>query len=374
MNNILQRLEAFEIILPLPKPLRLGEMVIPHREYTLVRAYDAEGRAGTAYGLSRNAPVAATVRKTIAPFLEQRSLAAYDSHYKTAVNANIPLGTNGVFWRALSLADCAIHDLLAQQAGQPLCRYLGGGPRVTPTILVGGYPLPDETAVSLGDEIAYLAGFQPAGIKIGSCSAYDRDTRRLETCRRAMPDGPPLMIDLYWQASDAHALADEAQKWAPFNMGWIEDPFPFDDFENIATLAERLSYAVAVGDEQSGERHFQRLMDMGHVGVLRLDATVCGGVQSFLRICEWAQERNIPVATHVYHFLHAQLASVAPNVKWIECILPELGLESIHLLWQKNLPWDEGGLEPGVAPGVGYAWDEEAIAYYRTVAQEASEG
>ena len=365
MSGTLISLDAFEIILPLPKQLQLGEIVIPHREYTIVRAHDGDGFMGTAYGLSRNAPVAATVQKTVAPFLESKPLAAYDALYARAVKANTPLGTNGIFWRALSLADCAIFDLMAQRAKKPLYEFLGGQHRITPTMLVGGYPLPEETAVSLTEEIQFLAAYSPAGIKIGSASDYAKDTERLRTCRQAMPDGPPLMIDLYWNASDATTLGAEAQKWAPFNMGWIEDPFPFDDFENIAQLAKMLPFPVAVGDEQSGSRHFERLMDDGHVSVLRLDATVCGGVKSFIHVCEQAAKRNIPVACHVYHFLHSHLAAAMPTVKWIELILPELGLESIHLLWEADLPWQDRGLGPNQKPGVGYQWDEDALSYYR---------
>jgi len=365
MSGILMTLEAFEIILPLPKQLQLGEIVIPHREYTIVRAHDGDGFVGTAYGLSRNAPVAATIQKTVAPFLEGQPLDTYDTLYARTVKANVPLGTNGIFWRALSLADCAIYDLLAQRAKKPLYAFLGGQHQITPTVLVGGYPLPSETAVSLTEEIQFLAAYNPAGIKIGSASDYAKDTERLETCRQAMPDGPPLMIDLYWNAPDAIALGEEAQKWTPFNMGWIEDPFPFDDFESISHLAKTLPYPVAVGDEQSGSRHFERLMDDGDVSVLRLDATVCGGIKTFIDICERAAKRNVPVSSHVYQFLHAQLAAAVPNVKWIECILPELGLESIHLLWESEMTWKDGGFEPRRNPGVGYQWDEDAITYYR---------
>lgn len=365
MSGILTKLEAFEIVLPLPKELRLGEIVIPHREYTIVRVHDGDGFVGTAYALSRNAPVAATVRKTIAPLWENQPLADYDALYTRAVKANAPLGTNGIFWRALSLTDCAIYDLLAQRAQQPLYAFLGGDYRITPTILVGGYPLPEETAASLGQEIEFLAAYKPAGIKIGSASDYAKDTERLHTCRQAMPDGPPLMIDLYWNATDATALGAEARKWEPLRMGWIEDPFPFDDFESIAQLAATLPFPVAVGDEQSGVRQFQRLMGVGKVGVLRLDATVCGGVGAFIHICAQAAARNIPVSCHVYHHLHTHLAAAVPNVKWVESILPELGLESSHLVWESDLPWQENGLGPSQSPGVGYQWDEDALRYYR---------
>src|SRR5690606_31774883 len=113
---------------------------------------------------------------------------------------------------------------------------------VVPTILVGGYPLPDETASSLAEQMSLMGAYHPAGIKIGSCSDYARDTARLAACREAMPAGPPLMIDLYWNARDAEALAAEAVTWAAYDMGWIEDPFPFDDFHSLATLADALPF------------------------------------------------------------------------------------------------------------------------------------
>ena len=265
----------------------------------------------------------------------------------------------------LSLADCALYDLLAQRAEQPLAEYLGGALRPTPTMLVGGYPLPSETPDSLAREMQTLAAYHPSGIKIGSSSDYSKDTQRLATCREAMPDGPPLLIDLYWNAADADSLIEDASQWAAYNMGWIEDPFPFDDFENIRLLAEELSYPVAVGDEQSGIRHFARLMDEGKIGVVRLDATACGGVRAFLQIAEHAAQRNLNVSCHVYHHIHAQLACVAPNVKWLECFLPDGGLDSIQLVWKSDLTWQDGALQPNNRAGAGYDWDEDALAHYR---------
>src|SRR5690606_24017223 len=123
MPVIIRPLEAFEIVLPLPEPLRLGEITIPHREYTIVRVVDEDGVTGTAYGLSRNAPISAIVSKTIAPSWRKARLDTYPALYAQTVNANVALGTNGLFWRALSLADCAVHDLLAIHAGQPLWQY-----------------------------------------------------------------------------------------------------------------------------------------------------------------------------------------------------------------------------------------------------------
>jgi L-alanine-DL-glutamate epimerase-like enolase superfamily enzyme len=365
MTGRISKIDAFEVTLPLPKPLHLGAAVIPHREYSFVRVYDGEGHMGTGFALSRNAPVALTALKTIVPFWEGQPLDQYDVFYERTARANSPQGTNGIFWRALSLADCALFDLLAQRAGQPLAEYLGGKLHPTPTMLVGGYPLPDETPESLGEQMQRMAAYQPAGIKIGSSSDYARDTHRLAACRVAIPAGAPLMIDLYWNAKDADSLLPEAPKWAEFNMGWIEDPFQFDDFDNVAQLADHLSYPVAVGDEQSGVRHFRKLMDIGRIGVLRLDATVCGGIRAFLKIAELAAERNLWVSCHVYHHVHSQLASVIPNARWLEYFLPESGLDSIQLIWNADLVWSDGALVPTGRSGMGYDWNEDALRHYR---------
>ena len=365
---VLTKIEAFELRLPLPRPLELGSIIITEREYVIVHIFDDEGNRGVAHGLSRNAPVSATIYRTIAPFWEGQRLEDHPAFYHQSVGANSMLGTNGIFWRALSLADCALYDLLARRADQPLGEYLGGRNKPVPANLVGCYPTANETQQSLRDEIAELAEYQPHAIKIASCSNYARDTERLRICRSAIPQGPPLIVDLYNHAEDIHSLLAEARQWEMFNLAWLEDPFAFDDYRSLALLGSKLSYPIAMGDEQSGYRHFQRLILEGRVGILRLDATVCGGVRAFLKLAEMAAEHNIPVAGHVFHHLHSQLACVVPNLQWVESFLPQHGYESIHLVWHGDLKWDNGNFLLTDNPGIGVEWDDDAIQHYRGVA------
>src|ERR1044072_4268019 len=114
MSTILSKIESFEVTVPLPKPLPLGAMFIDSRQYTLVRIHDDEGNVGTSYGLSRNVPISAVIARLIAPRWEKQPLDSHPAFYENAVRGNYFLGSNGVFWRALSLADCALYDLLAR--------------------------------------------------------------------------------------------------------------------------------------------------------------------------------------------------------------------------------------------------------------------
>jgi L-alanine-DL-glutamate epimerase-like enolase superfamily enzyme len=365
MSGRVISVEAFEIELPLPRPLKLGAIVTTHRQYAIVRVRDDEGEVGTAVGLTRNAPIAETVIRTISPILSNSNLDNFAQTYSHLVRANVCLGTNGVFWRALSLADCAVHDLMARRAGLPLCELLGGKQAAVPCLMVGGYPSPDETLESLSDEMKQMAKLSFAGVKIGSSGNFEQDTRRLAACRDASPGGPPLMIDLYWQCDRGEDLLKHALNWIPFRMGWIEDPVGFDDFRSSALLAAQLPYPVAIGDEQCGLRHFERLMDDGGVGVVRLDATVCGGITGFREIAKAAAGRGVKVACHLFSELHTHLAAATNGVESVEMFFPEAGLDSLDLVTKSEMKIVDGRLMPSAAPGIGYSWDEDALEHYR---------
>lgn len=365
MPRTIQSMDAFDIRLPLSQPLQLGAIYVSHRIYTMVRLTDSDGCTGTAVGLSRNAPVAQTATMTLAPTFIGTPVDRYSDSFSNLVRANVCLGTNGIFWRALSLLDCAFHDLQAISVRQPLYQFLGGKPKSTPCILVGGYPSPAETPESFAAEIEHLASFSPRGIKIGSSGSLEKDTARLRLARSVLPDSISLMIDLYWQFQASNLLIPYAQSWAELGMGWIEDPFAFDDYTSAASLAGSIAYPVAIGDEQCGDRAFLRLMDEGRVGVLRLDATVCGGIGAFARVAGEARNKGIPVACHVFPELHAQLAACTPGIEFVEMFHPSSGLDALDLVNTTPINLQDGGLVPAAEPGLGYTWNEEAIAAYR---------
>jgi D-arabinonate dehydratase len=357
-------IEAFELAVPLPQPLQLGAIVIRQREYVLVRVHGAN-KTGTAIGLTRNAPIVATVLRTVAPFYQDGQISQCQLLYDRAVAANVCLGTNGIFWRALSLVDCAIHDLVGQIVDQPLGVLLGGQMRPVPCLFVGAYPHQGETTRSLRAEIRQMVESGPSAIKIGSAGDARRDTGRLRSCHDEMPDQLKLAIDLYWQFQSISELLEYALQWREFRMLWIEDPIRFDDYASAALLAEQLPYPLAIGDEQAGLLHFERLMDQGRIGIVRLDATVCGGITGFRSIAAAAARRNIPISCHIFPEMHAQLAALVPGVQWVEMFPSWNGIDSMHMLLVSQPIIENGCYVPSEHPGLGYQWDESALRRFR---------
>lgn len=364
-NGIITKIEAFNVRVPLGRPLKLGSIEIPDREYVMVRIQDENGNIGTSYGLTRNAPIAQVVQRTISPIWIDKSLDEHEILYDLTLKANVCLGTNGIFFRALSLIDCALYDLLAIRENVPLYEFLGGKSKPVPTMLVGGYPVPNESEQTLAQEMKLFSTYKPLGVKIASTTDYKKDGERLLICRKYLPDTIPLMIDCVWAQTNAQQFVKEVSKWEKLNMGWVEDPFLPDDYESIRYLSENTKVNVAVGDEQSGYLNMIRLMDQGKVNILRLDATVCGGIRSFIKIANEAHKRNIPIACHVFHQIHLHLACTLPAVKWIEYMLPESDIESYQLLWIEDLPLKDGRFTPWDRPGIGTRWNEAAIEHYK---------
>ena len=65
----IRSIEAVTCKVPLPRPLELGNLHIAQREYVLVTIETDEGLQGVGYGMTRDTPVAAVVRRNLAPLL-----------------------------------------------------------------------------------------------------------------------------------------------------------------------------------------------------------------------------------------------------------------------------------------------------------------
>lgn len=359
----IKSLTAYEVRVPLPAPLALATQTITARDYTVVEIEDADGIRGRAIGYARGAPVAMALERMIAPLWQGQDGADPAALYDRTARTHAMQGSHGIFWRALSLADLALHDLLSQRAGQPLAVFLGGKVQPVEATLAGCYPVATETSDTIAALMATMLAYGAAGIKVTGSGDLAHDTDRLRAARTALGDGPPLIIDLYSSVPDAATVLPHALQWAEFNMGWLEDPFGFDDFDELAALAAPLPYPVGVGDEQAGLAHFSNLMTHGKIRVVRLDATTCGGVTGFLRIARLAAQRGLPVSCHVFHHLHAQLAAVTSAS--VEYMLPQTGVDAMHLLVPEDLAWDSGRMVPSSAPGLGMNWDEDALRRFR---------
>jgi L-alanine-DL-glutamate epimerase-like enolase superfamily enzyme len=125
-------IEVATVRLALPAPLRLGPVEIASREYAAVRVTTGSGLVGSAYCLTREAPVDACVTRLVVPALVGTDSADPAVAWHRVSRATVLVGRVGLVLRAIGLVDIALWDIAAQRAGVPLWRLLSGSPDPVP--------------------------------------------------------------------------------------------------------------------------------------------------------------------------------------------------------------------------------------------------
>ena len=80
-----------------------------------------------------------------------------------------------------------------------------------------------------------------------------------------------------------------------------------------------------------------------------------GGITPWLKVAHLAEAFNMPVCPHFLMELHVGLCCAVPNGRWVEYI-PQL-----EALTTQPLRIEAGHAHPSAEPGIGIAWDEQAI-------------
>ena len=80
-----------------------------------------------------------------------------------------------------------------------------------------------------------------------------------------------------------------------------------------------------------------------------------GGITPWLKVAHMAEAFNIAVCPHFLMELHVALCAAVPNARWVEYI-PQL-----DTITETGMTITDGKAIPSSQPGLGIAWDMEAI-------------
>ena len=208
------------------------------------------------------------------------------------------IGRDGTVAQAIAAAELALWDLAGQRAGLPVCRLLAQHPERTVRAYASGKagPAPERTHARLLAEQqagfdAFKIGWPPFG------ATEDGDCAFLAAARDAVGDSA-LMVDAA-QAWDAPTAARRLQRFAPYKLGWVEEPLDRDDLPGQASLRLGSPVPIAAGEGECGPRGLMALLDGGCVDVLQVDATRCGLVAADAA-ARAALHRGLGVASHSF--------------------------------------------------------------------------
>ncbi len=309
-------LDIFRVVVPLPEPLFVWGKVIAQREFVFARAV-CGNHTGTGYGLGRIAGIAETIERHLKPLVIGAEAGDIRSLWQKARGQMRMIGEAGAYARALSIVDIALWDLHAKMNNLPLWRMLGGAMRDLPCIAIAGYYQPDDPIgkVRRDAEALVNAGYTMFKMPIGEDIALD--AKRAGALREVVGNDAMIGVDA---SGSFNAIKDAITAWRalePFNIAFLEDPFPIQHWRLAMEMAQKHEVAVAFGESLSSPADVQLLGSHAGVDIVRVDATFQLGLTGVMQGMATALENNKTIFPHYFPDLHAPLAA-ACGMKWIE--------------------------------------------------------
>jgi L-rhamnonate dehydratase len=280
----------------------------------------------------------------------------------------IYFGRTGPALHAISGVDIALWDIIGQHAGRPVSEVMGG--TYHKKLKAYASSLMPETiaeAVALAERYAgqgYKAmkfGWGP----IGRSARFDEE--QIRAIRETVGSDIDVMIDggLAWDLKGALQMAEVYEKYGVY---WLEEPLHPDDIAGYRELADRSRLYIAGGEQESGCRAFQTLLDEGHLDIIQPDLGRCGGLTEGKRIAHLAYERHKKVVPHAFKTGVLVAASTHFAASLPDGFLIEHTVSTSPLtrdLVKEPIVFKDGYVSVPERPGLGITVDEAIIDKYR---------
>lgn len=327
------------------------------QETPILRITDADGVVGTGYSytIGTGGPaIMSLLQHTLAPALIGRDASEIERIWRDLLFLTHATSVGAITSLALAAIDTALWDLKCRRANEPLHRMAGGAQSRIPLYTTEGGWLHIDTAELVEDALrAQAAGFGGSKIKIGRPHVSE-DVARLTAVREAVGPAFEIMTDANQRFTVDEAIR-RARCLTPLDIAWLEEPLPADDLSGHQRLSESTTLPVAVGESLYSPQHFREYLQRCACSIVQVDVARIGGITPWLKVAHLAETFNVPVCPHFLMELHVSLCAAVPNARWVEYIpqIDSLTLEPMRI--------EDGHAIPSDAPGLGIAWDFDAI-------------
>jgi len=294
------------------------------QETPIIRIFDADGAVGTGYSytIGTGGPsIMELIRRTLGPALIGREALEIERIWRDLFFLTHATTVGAITSLALAAIDTALWDLKCRRHGEPLHRMAGGAQSRIPLYTTEGGWLHIDTGALVED--ALQANFE-------------------------------IMTDANQRFTVDEAIR-RARCLTPIDIAWFEEPLTADDITGHVRLSQSTTIPIAVGESLYSPLHFREYLERGACSIVQVDVARIGGITPWLKVAHLAECFNVPVCPHFLMELHVALCCAVPNARWVEYI------PQIDSLTTEPMRIEDGHAIPSDAPGLGIAWDFEAI-------------
>ncbi|XP_013408765.1 uncharacterized protein LOC106172549 [Lingula anatina] len=294
------------------------------------------------------------VERHLSRFIEGQDPRNIELMWDQMFRSTLNYGRKGLPLQAISAVDLALWDLLGKLRGEPVYALLGGKTK-------DRLPVYCTTArPDIAKEFGFVGSKIPCpyGPSAGN-EGLKKNAEFVKGWREKVGPDFPLMLDCYMALTVPYAIS-LARELEPFNIKWMEEFLPPDDYDGYAAVRQALQGSkllLTTGEHEYTRYGYRQLIANRCVDILQPDITWLGGMTEARRIVAMASAYDIMVIPHgssVYSY-HLQYAfSNCPLAEFINLspkadkIIPYFG----DLFTDEPLPKD-GFIDLPDRPGFG---------------------
>jgi L-alanine-DL-glutamate epimerase-like enolase superfamily enzyme len=291
-----------------PDPVRIASIeVLKAGEQFLVRVRSHDGATGIAVGhpdvLETTWPI---LTRKIAPFFAGKDARDLESLLAGVYVADSNYKWQGLpFWVPVASLEFAILDLLGQIARKPLGDLLGGVVRRN----IAVYRASGNRGNAPEEEIAFLqrlvgeTGARAIKFRLGARMRYDeastrRDLAMIPLTRKTFGKEMTIYADANGSYDIPMALRI-GRIMEEHGLAFLEEPVPFDYYDETKRIADELSLPIAGGEQESSLRRFRWMIEHRCVDVVQPDLFYFGGFVRSVRVARMAAAAGLPCTPHM---------------------------------------------------------------------------
>jgi mandelate racemase len=355
----IEAIRARAVAAPMRRPLATSTGKLTEAALLLIDLQTDAGVVGRSYlfGLGRhNLPALAKLVEAMAQMIAGDPVVPFAIERKLRARYTL-LGVHNIVLFAMSGIDMAAWDALGQSLNQPLAKLLGGAPRPIPAYNSNGLGiLPLRELEREAGEL--VEGFRAVKLRLGRATAAD-DLEALRAVKGAIGPDVTLMVDFNQALTVAEAVRRGRMIDDVGGVLWIEEPVRADDFAGNARVAREVATPIQIGENFMGPEQMAQAMAALACDYVMPDAERIGGVSGWMRAAALAQAAGVEMSSHLFPEASAQLLAVTPSAHWLEYV------DWAEPILETPLAVRDGAITAPQKPGLGIAWNEEAVRRYQ---------
>jgi len=355
---------------------------------TVVRVHTDEGLSGIGQAESPSLVIDAIIRCSggLQEILVGEDPSQVQRLWQKMYDRTGLFGRRGVTIAAIGAVETALWDICGQVYGKPVCELIWRSfattrhiseikVKVTPyaTVYPPGEDLDEMrermlTALNLGFRAIKLEEW-PGGFAHGSVS---QDIEIVHHAREILGEERELMIDVQNRWQEVGVALRTLRAIEPYSVYFVEAPFPPDNLDAYARLADAVDIRIAMGDWGCATRfEFEEITQRGRVDVVQPSSVRSGGLSEIMHIAEAAYRKGIICIPHAWcHMVgvaaEIHLAAVVPNMSFFEFPVAFPGSPLISDLLEPRMELNiDGTITVPRRPGLGFRLNEDVVREFR---------